>query len=341
MNPATHTRYVHIVQVLLSPRIGGAETLVRSLAQEWEARGVRSTTIYLDDEPGTRGRVGRLKALRRGLRELSPDVVLAHSYLPALYARAAWGKRVPVHSVLHSASDDFADARPRIVEQLLRSRTASIVAVAQSQLDIYAGHFGSRVPTAVIPNGISTVFQPADVDRTRTRIITTLARVAVQKRPAFWNQVVNQAGPAFPELRFQWWGPLSGRTDLDEFVQDPQLVNGRFMGPTGDPAGLLQNTDILFHSSEREAHSITLLEAALAGVPVVYADSIDPPDGDPIWRFRYAADDPEDALRVLTLVSDGWAAARAEAVRYASTHRETYGMTRTADRYLAWIRDQK
>ena len=48
-----------IAQVLVSPRIGGAETLVASLATEWAEQNVQSTVIYLD--PANRKR-SRLRA---------------------------------------------------------------------------------------------------------------------------------------------------------------------------------------------------------------------------------------------------------------------------------------
>lgn len=307
-----------IVQVLLSERIGGAESLVADLGVGWKAMTHESETVYLDPEQVRSGRWRRLIGLRKELKRLNPALVVAHSYLPALYARVASIGVAPVHVVLHSGSDDFARVSARILERILLPITASVIAVSEAQLTRYRAHFGNTKRATVILNRPSCKFSPKPAISSVPRRVVTLARVDPVKRPLFWRQVVELASEKYPDLRFEWWGPLSGDTHLDSALNEKPPLAGSYCGSTDSPSEVLRMSDVLFHTSAHEANSLAMQEAAGVGLPVIYADSIEPPTDSVVWGLRYTRDDPADAVRVLGDLLADWdlhsARSHAEAV---------------------------
>ncbi|MDF2045936.1 glycosyltransferase [Microbacterium sp. Kw_RZR3] len=325
-----------IAQILLSPRVGGAETLAATLEQEWGAKGVVSQTFYLDPDGVHTGRLRRVTNLRKALTRFDPDAVVAHSYLPSLYARIAWGGRGSVHSVLHSASDDFASFQSRLTERLLSSRTASVIAVSASQETLYRHRF-PKVRLTRIANGVSREIASRQRFSSNPLRIVTVARVAIQKRPEFWNAVTHRMYAESPDIQFEWWGPLSGQPSIDQAVLSAS-PSARHMGTTSNLSEVLQSADLMFHPSGREAHSIVLLEGAVAGVPVVYADSIDSPEDDEVWNLRYSSSDVDDAVRKINQVIQDWETIAARAVTFSAEAKLRYSMDSTANQYLEWMR---
>ncbi len=112
---------MRILQILLSPRIGGAETAANSLTSVWREHGHEVDTAFLDARGAAP--VRRLRHIREEVRAFRPDVIVSHSALPNIYARLAVRRSVaPVVCVLHSAARDFDDAKLRLAETLLRHR---------------------------------------------------------------------------------------------------------------------------------------------------------------------------------------------------------------------------
>ena len=129
------------------------------------------------------GRADRWRSLCHQVRTFRPDVVVAHSALPNVYARLAAPTGVPVVTVLHSATDDHHNRVLRIAERVLGRRTAHVIAVSRVQAEVYLTHFPRRSPrTTVIPNGVRAELVPATA-RPVARTIGVLARVDMQKRP--------------------------------------------------------------------------------------------------------------------------------------------------------------
>lgn len=319
-----------IMQVLLSPRIGGAEALAESLDGEFASKGTEAVTVYLERGFGNTGRLRRLARLRAAVRRERPDVVIAHSLIPALYARLVVRGHVPLIYVLHSAGDDYSGRIIRVVERSLARWTSAIVAVGTRQAEVFLGHFPAlRARTRVIPNGI----RPDISVRRRQRIATVgaLARVVPFKRPDVWLAAARRVIERRPGLRFVWYGPDADGgqpTGLDE----PGIT---FAGPTTQVPEVLDMFDVFFHSSDREAAGgIVLLEAAASGLPIVCSDSAaeGAPTGMSLTTFR--AGDPADAAQALISVIDNASAELTRAAQCASAVAKTYGAAECGNRYL-------
>lgn len=326
-----------IVQVLLSKRIGGAETLAASLESEWSAVGVASEIVYLDEDGSSSHPLSRMRRLVKTLHYLKPDVVVAHSALPAVYARVCAPIGARIYSVLHSASDDFEDRKLNAAERALRWRTHGVIAVSAPQAWVYRSRFGDSVPIHVIPNGISREFRRQREEATRPAMIIEVARVVAQKRPDVWLTAIAEVLDTHPQMDAAWWGPPSGDTRFDEEVAATASHAGLshvFKGATSAPESAYAQGDILAHAATREAHSVGLLEAAAMGLTVVCSDSVarDLPSNFPAVTFR-DGDTRDLAIRLAEVIAD-WEPHSRRAHAYAAEIAATYSAEECARRYL-------
>lgn len=300
---------MRILQVLLSPRIGGAETLTDSLTTEWTRNGTICMTHYLDAATSaTRSRSERLKRLQKTISDWQPDILVSHSALPNVYSRLAAPLNLPVVTVLHSANDDFVSGPLRWAEYLLRLRTTAVVAVSQQQAQQYLAHFGTRVPMRVIPNGIRDDARPkkryADVPANAI----TVARVASQKNPKLWLETAKLLAETGSTLKLGWWGPQEVDDGLADVFTQRSLTEtvGAYHGATEDPIGVLSSGDLLFHPADREAHSIGILEAAAVGLPIVCSDTVAMGLPKTVEAVSFESGVPESAAKALKMVCDNW-----------------------------------
>ena len=263
---------VRIVQVLLSPRVGGAESVAETLGAEFLACGLVSHIVHLDPEiRHTPSRLHRYVNLHRALGRLQPTVIISHSAIPSIYARLAAPRRTSVVTVLHSATDDFMHPVLNMMERLLRRRTGHVIAVSGGQAENYRRHFGDAVPLTVVGNGLRVGSTKGDY-RIEPKLIVTLARVASQKNPLLWLNVAKAVTARYPHISFAWYGPASQDADVIFAMRQAEgLSRITFKEATKDPYDVMAQADVLFHPSEREANSLTLLEAGALGLPIVCA----------------------------------------------------------------------
>lgn len=328
---------MRIVHLLVSPRIGGAEQIVAGLNHQFSLLGFDSEVIYLDDSSKKSGRIKRLLSLRSKLRRMRSDVVLAHSFLPGIYSRLVAPKLTKVHYVLHSASDDYQRPHLQWIERCLLSRTASVIAVDENQLNVYKSHFRRPIRSTTITNGVSEKFLLNDPPRSKPHKVVTLARVVAQKRPEFWNEVAELAQAKGLDLQFEWWGPLSGDGKIDSHVLFNLPNNARYMGSTSEPEEVLRKSDIVFQSSNREASSLSVLEAAVAGKPQICSASIVIASDLQKSVIKYDENDPYAALDSIVAICSDWKEMSESAFNESKKIFEKVGIQDVAKRYLDWL----
>jgi len=323
---------MRILQVLLSDRIGGAESAASSLASEWRANGHQSATVYLD---ANRPRpLSRLRHISAEIRAYRPDVILSHSALPNVYARAAAiGLGTPVVCVLHSAARDFDDLKIRLTERVLRVRTAAVVAVSASQVTEYRTHFpDARVD--LIPNGVGRRFSPAGEAPPDFKVLS-IGRVVEQKDPGTWARIALRMHTEDERLQFTWVGPTGmdhKLASLEDSLIGCRAV--RFSGPSDDVATELRGARVLLHTAHREAHSVALLEAAASGVPIVCTRDVGAGLPDWVVREEFIAGNAESGyLAVKQVVSQIEGYERRARAAAAQIVRE-FGVAACAERYL-------
>ncbi|WP_211879769.1 glycosyltransferase [Pseudarthrobacter albicanus] len=335
-------REIRVVQVLLSPRIGGAEALVASLNTCWQDSAVRSSTVYLDETTSApRGRFERIIRLALELRKRRPDVILAHSAIPNIYARIAAPPRTPVVTVLHSAGDDFKGVKMRFVEWLLSARTACVVAVSQGQRERYGEHFPRAKRIVVIPNGIRSDIRTRTKASKHLKSMATIARVATQKNPVLWTEVASRLSQQGSTLEMTWWGPVTSEPGLQTLVESFRSTRsaGRFAGPTDDPGTVLEMSDALFHPADREAHSIGILEAAAAGLPILCSTAVAATLPSNIVALPFEKGNAESALRSINELGDRWSDLSNQAISAAIGVKEMFSIKNCADEYVKLIHE--
>jgi glycosyltransferase involved in cell wall biosynthesis len=326
---------MRILQVLLSPCISGATTLADQLAERWRASGADVAISYLDSDE-KRGRLERWLVLRRAMRDFGPDVVVSHSVLPNVYARLAAGARYPVITVLHSGSDDYSDLALRMCEWFLGGRTSRVVAVSQPQAKSYLAYFPRRKRRLiVVPNGVRDDINAKNTAGQTPNRVGVTARVDTVKRPDVWVNAAKSVLRNYSSLQFNWWGPVSdGWSEQEIAAIQSEDDSIRFHGATSRVPEALRSIDIYFHTADWEAFSISILEAGVAGLPVVCSDAVAAtlPPGLAADTFRTG--DASSAAAALERVIDDFPERSRVARARASVLLEAFSMERCAQRYL-------
>lgn len=348
---------MRILQLVLAPRLSGAEMLVKGLAiahrDGGHAVGVASLLPAESDFadaarelaahrvdcrfPSRRyEHVARLLFLYRTIRRFAPDIVFAHTTIPALYARAL-PLSVPIVFVMHSGMNDFTE-NPWLwrAERVLSRRARAVIGVSQRNIDQYAATIGPHRKSFVVPNGV-------DVDRfrrafenggaRREKRIVQIGRYMPEKGQletvrAFHDLLVR--APDAP-VRLHLCGVVEDRAYRARVVS---LVGTLGMaskvlieGPRTDVPALLAQADVFVMPSRFEAHSVGFLEALASGIPVV---------ANAIGAFDFARDYPGVQL-VDTMNAERFGRAVTVALGQPRSARLLDGLTLddTAARYLA------
>lgn len=165
---------MRIFQLILAPRLSGAEMLVKGIAIDHQQSGhsvcIASLLPAHGDFAPAAGELaahrvtcvfparhyekfGRLLFLYRAIRRFKPDVIFAHATIPALYVRAL-PVRVPIVWVMHSGVNDFQDNRLQRAERLLSLRAKAVIGVSQKNIDEYRSAIGGHPALIVVPNGV-------------------------------------------------------------------------------------------------------------------------------------------------------------------------------------------
>ena len=295
-------KILHVVQSL---RHSGAEMLVRDLAIVHAKQGVEVAVVALQpadpkfsaemaemeaqgiqvfSPSGRRGRISRILGVHRACKRFRPDVIFAHSALPAIYGRmGAWWTGAPVLPVLH-APDDYANPRLRMIEKFLRHRAYPVVSVAEAAVKNYQERIGDPEPI-VIKNGIElSKFEFSLRQRDEGREILALKDEEI---------AILQLGRIQPNNKGQDLSLAACKEMLKQdsrikliFVgivenadfkikaqlqceQDGIASQVQFTGPLGNVSKLLAGADLFVMPSHYEAHSVALLEALQSGIPIV------------------------------------------------------------------------
>jgi glycosyltransferase involved in cell wall biosynthesis len=353
---------MRILQVVLAPRLSGAEVLAkgvaiehqqaghsvgmaslmpehqdfRQLSDELKARGV--VCIFPDR---TLGKAGRLLFLHQAIRRFKPDIIFAHATIAALYVRAL-PTRVPIVWVMHSGINDFANRALRFAERLLSGRARAVIAVAQKNIDDYVAEIRSHPSMILVPNGVDISRfthraepMPATVSSKVRKQIVQIGRYVPEKNQLQTVYAFARVAVADPDVRLLLCGVIE---NLDYHAAIVSLVGELGLGdrvditgPQGNVPEILWQSHVFAMPSSCEAHSVGFLEALASGIPVV---------GNAIASFAFANTLPGVRL-VDTSDADGYGRALLAALSTPRAARPLGGLTLqgTAERYLAIARD--
>jgi glycosyltransferase involved in cell wall biosynthesis len=287
-------KVVHLTKV---GGVGGAEQHLLQLLPALRERGVDAHFLSLDaggdsqrfhdalDEhgiPWQRVSCGfdvspRLLAdVTRALRTESPDLVHAHMvHADAYGSTAAALLRLPFVSTRHN-DDRYLLGPFRYVDRALMLRASAIVAISDAvrEFHIRAGlpasklvtiHYGlDETPARTSELTPEAAGIPADAP-----LVLAIGRLIEQKDHATLLAAFARVHMAHPDARLAilGWGRLEDETRSQAAalgLSDVVLLPGRV-----EPSAWLARADVFAHTSRWEGFGIVLLEAMLAGLPVV------------------------------------------------------------------------
>lgn len=304
---------MRILQLVHSPRLSGAEVLVKGIALLHQSAGhtvcIASLLPQQSDFEQARheldaagviclfpqchpGRIGKLLGLHRAIRHFKPDVIFAHATLAALYVRLL-PLSAPVLWVMHSGANDFANHTLRRAERLLGWRAKAVIGVCQQNVADYLREVGHHPSLFVVPNGVDES-RFANVDAHVTPAREAPAKQIVQVGRYVADKCQLDTIRAFAHVQRQ---QSDARLLLCGVIEDTAYHHAAtalvhelgvadsvtICGPQSNIASILKSSAVFAMPSRNEAHSIGLLEALASGIPIVanripsfgFADSFD------------------------------------------------------------------
>ena len=283
---------------------GGAERVASLLSNAWVAQGHKVTLMptfsgrggcsyalhpsveidYLADHVnGARGKLRRLWALRRLIRQTRPDVVV--SFLTDVNVAAllaASGSGVPV-VVSERTYPPLLWPQPRLLVKILRRLTYRRAAVVVSQTgDTKAWIAGEcrGANNVVIPNPLTypvpsadPVVTPQSILADGRRCLVAVGRLDEGKRFHLLIDAFARLAPQHPDWDLAILGEGAERATLAAKIAAAGLgARVHMPGFVGNPGDWYQRASIYVMTSAYEGFPNTLLEAMAHGLPAVAFD---------------------------------------------------------------------
>jgi glycosyltransferase involved in cell wall biosynthesis len=224
--------------------------------------------------------VRALAMLVREMRAFRPHIVHTHTAKAGVLGRvAARAARVPavVHTFHgHLLHGYFSPAVTRAVvqtERALAHGTDRLVAVgSQVRDDLVAAGIGRASQYTVVAPGIALPPMPsraaarASLGLPADAVVAVLvARLTAIKRPERFLEIAKRLAAQHPTAVFA----VCGEGDLLPSLVAAAGPNVRFLGWRGDVETVYAAADLVVLTSDNEGMPVSLIEAALCGVPAV------------------------------------------------------------------------
>lgn len=299
--------------------------------------------------PGDDGRA--LATLVRHIREFRPHIIHTHTAkagtLGRVAARLAGTGSATVHTFHgHLLHGYFSLTKTKAVvalESLLGRSTDRLVAVGpQVRDDLLAVGIGKPEQFSVIPPGLEL---PPAMTREQARemfgvsgdapVLSFIGRLAPIKRPDRFVEVVRQVHRARPDVRFL----VAGEGTEAQVIADAD-VPVTMLGWRDDVQNILAASDAVLLTSDNEGTPLSLIQAALMGLPVVATNVGSVPDvvidGETGWLANPEAADLARAS--LEMLDNPAEAARRGQQAQERAHR-LYGVRRLAEDHAGLYRE--
>ncbi|MFZ5585277.1 MAG: glycosyltransferase [Thermodesulfobacteriota bacterium] len=281
---------------------GGAERVMKVLADGWAARGDAVTLVTLDtlesdfyrcdprvmrvglgvkaDSAGPvralANNLRRAAALRRAIRASRPQVIVSFTdRTNVLTILAAAGLGAPVVACEHI--DPFRHGIGPVwggLRRLTYPRAGAVVGVTQAAED-FVRRFVRRRPVLTLPNPIEPPPPPAELPRLWPEgpALIAMGRLDPQKNFPLLIRAFAIAQAACPDWRLVILGEGPLRPELQALADGLGLSDRvHLVGRVDDPFTHLRRAEVFVMSSDYEGFPMSLLEAMSCGLPVVATD---------------------------------------------------------------------
>ena len=291
---------MRILHVIARLNVGGTARYITQLANELPKHGIETFVATgfvqgaeVEDESANSIDLVRIKSMGRSINpikdhfarkqlekiidEIRPDIIHTHTF-KAGYVIRMKKQSVPVIHTFHGHlldDPEFSGFKSKIIielERMLAKKSAKLVTVGRRVADeLLDQKIGYRTQFVNIPPGVVPVnvtpkqqaLQNLNLDDDGKPLVGWIARVTGVKNPMRALEVAD----ALPDTRFV----MAGGGDLLEQVKAAAPANVSVIG-WADAADLFGASDIILSTSENEGMPVALIEAQLAGKPVVSTD---------------------------------------------------------------------
>jgi len=291
---------MRILHVIARLNVGGTARYITQLANELPKHGIETLVVTgyvqgaeVEDSSTETIKLVRIKSLGRSInpikdylanRELQkivndfkPDIIHSHTFKAGFIARAHKQKVPVIHTFHGHLLDDpeFSGFKASVItgiEKRLAKRTSKLITVGQRVAeDLVQKNIGIKTQYVNIPPGVReldisprnlAIKNLGQIDDGRL-IIGWIARVTGVKNPMRALEVAR----SIPTAHFV----MAGGGDLLEEVKEAAPSNVSVIG-WARAEDLFGASDLILSTSENEGMPIALIEAQLAGKPVVATD---------------------------------------------------------------------
>ena len=217
------------------------------------------------------------KQLDKIIAEVKPDIIHTHTF-KAGYVTRMKKQSIPVIHTFHGHlldDPEFSVFKSKVIiklERILAKKSAKLVTVGRRvSEELLEQRIGHRTQFVNIPPGVVAVdvtpkeqaFKNLNLEDDGKPLVGWIARVTGVKNPMRALEVAD----ALPDTRFV----MVGGGDLLDQVKAAAPANVSVIG-WAEAADLFGATDIILSTSENEGMPVALIEAQLAGKPVVATD---------------------------------------------------------------------
>ncbi len=291
---------MRVLHVIARLNVGGTARYITQLANELPKHGIETFVATgfvqgaeVEDPSAQSIDLIRVPAMGRSIRpikdhlarrqldkviqEVKPDIIHTHTF-KAGYVIRMKKQAVPVIHTFHGHlldDPEFSGFKSKViveVERMLAKKSAKLVTVGRRVADeLLEQKIGHRSQFVNIPPGVVTVDVTAKAQALKNLnleddgkpLVGWIARMTGVKNPMRALEVAD----ALPDTRFV----MAGGGDLLKQVKAAAPSNVSVVG-WADAADLIGASDIILSTSENEGMPVALIEAQLAGKPVVATD---------------------------------------------------------------------
>ena len=291
---------MRVLHVIARLNVGGTARYITQLANELPKHGIESFVATgfvqgaeVEDESAQSIDLIRIPSMGRSISpirdhfarkqldkiiaEVKPDIIHTHTFKAGYIIRMK-KQPVPVIHTFHGHlldDPEFYGFKSKVIvriEQRLAKKSAKLVTVGRRVADeLLAQKIGDRTQFVNIPPGVVAVavtpreqaLKNLNLEDDGKPLVGWIARVTGVKNPMRALEVAD----ALPDTRFV----MAGGGDLLEQVKATAPANVTVLG-WAEASDLFGAADIILSTSENEGMPVALIEAQLAGKPVVATD---------------------------------------------------------------------
>jgi glycosyltransferase involved in cell wall biosynthesis len=223
-----------------------------------------------------RGQIGRVRSIRSTVERIAPDVIHAHSSFAGASARLGLAKRWRQHLVYtpHCFSFERTDVGTAtrfafwIAEAILSFRGGRVAACSPVEAS-RARTLPGPQPVSYVPNVVRYNVPRVEVDPPapgNPLTVVTVGRVTPQKAPELLARAADHGVRTGLSARWVWIG--GGDPDGEDVLRRAGVeVTGWLL--RREVIRRMAHAHVYVHTAAWEGAPITVLEAAVAGIPIV------------------------------------------------------------------------